>query len=118
MMGVLGIFGREPGLLMAYQQERWDVTSNNLENTNTNWVQICFEVKITEELKWEDLSDRMQEKVDRQLNQKYRIDRRKERKEEPKETNDNEGDNSEKTETEEVTEKVKLWHKGKIYSSS
>lgn len=60
-------------------------------------------MKITEELKWEDLSDRMQEKVDRQL--KYRIDRRKERNEEPKETNDND---DEKTENEEVKEKVTL----------
>lgn len=74
------------------------MTSPSLQITNTVKLKMCFEVKITEELKWEDLSDRMQEKVDRQLNQKYRIDRRKDRKEEPEEKNDS----SEKPESEEV----------------
>lgn len=73
-------------------------------------------MKITEELKWEDLSDRMQEKVDRQL--KYRIDRRKERNEEPKEKNDNDDDNNEKTENEEVKEKVTLCLVRKVCSLS
>ncbi|XP_050294295.1 heterogeneous nuclear ribonucleoprotein U-like protein 1 isoform X2 [Anthonomus grandis grandis] len=40
---------------------------------------ICFEVKITEELKWEDMAEKMQEKTDKTLKEggnKYKIDRR------------------------------------------
>lgn len=42
-------------------------------------IQVCFEVKITEELKWDDPSEKMQEKTDKVLKDRYKIDRRREK---------------------------------------
>ncbi|XP_066152359.1 heterogeneous nuclear ribonucleoprotein U-like protein 2 [Euwallacea fornicatus] len=38
---------------------------------------VCFEVKLTEELKWDDLADRMLERLDKSHRERFRFDRRK-----------------------------------------
>lgn len=63
---------------------------------------VCYEVKITEELKWEDLSKYLQERKEREeRSQKYKIDRRKDKNRTKKDVKADDKTSSEKTENKE-----------------